>query len=390
MGIRDFWSNPADSGEQGVPTVEPAPEPAGVDSPPSTNVTVVKEATSTAPQEAALAEDPLVAPPSDMAGPAADSEGSVDSSESASDTRAVVNVEPPAALTSTASDGSGYRSYGDPARLTPIPRAPQPSSTRDGQGVPPDTAIEWFDAATMAVRGVSVRGHSHRYLGEPRQDAFAIGEFGGFLWLAVADGVGSRPHSHVGASIATLTAIASRELVSQAEGALSGSPEATDVTMGMLAAEMEAAARRESLEPDDMSCTLVVAAVRMSQAEDEGAQAVLWQLGDSCFLVDKGGDLIILNESGDEDALINTSTAALPRSLAARRWVIQLQPGDTLALATDGVSNLVAATPDYARDLSALWSDRAPSPSALLSVLDASVRSFDDDRTFVAIKVGRR
>ena len=53
----------------------------------------------------------------------------------------------------------------------------------------------------MTVRGVSQRGHLHRYNGAPRQDDFAVHQLpDGRVIALVADGVSGAPQSHIGAS----------------------------------------------------------------------------------------------------------------------------------------------------------------------------------------------
>jgi serine/threonine protein phosphatase PrpC len=294
----------------------------------------------------------------------------------------VIPVEPPPSLDRPA------RSYGPPAKLGPQPRVVA-TPVGDPAETPNDIAIDWLQDDCFAVRAISARGHSHRYSGEVRQDAFAIGEHGGFLWLAVADGVGSATHSHIGANIATSAAVRSAELLAQAIDAL-GSPD--DVTIGSLdaiAAVMRHEAGCRELDPRLLSCTLVVAALREdAEAPDGGGvPVVLWQLGDSSFLRIADGHVIPMNGVGEAEDLINTATPALPLSAAGTRRVVRVGPGETLALVTDGVSNIAAVASEFRDDLASLWRDDAPSPASLLEVIDATVVTFDDDRTFVGVRI---
>jgi hypothetical protein len=185
--------------------------------------------------------------------------------------------------------------------------------------------------------------------------------------------------------------VQSRELQAQAQQALESSPEAVVVTAGSLASAMDEEARQRGVEGIELACTLIVAALApaAADAEQPAVRAVLWQLGDSSFgLVRNGAFEFLAPVTEEDDALISTGTDALPVVLSARRWVVDLQSGDTLVLMTDGVANTAMATPDYRDDLALMWADGAPSPSALLEVVDASVKSFGDDRTFVGIRVG--
>ncbi len=71
----------------------------------------------------------------------------------------------------------------------------------------PDVALDGWSTDTVTVRGVSQRGHLHRYNGAPRQDDFAVHHLpDGRVIVAVADGVSQSPQSHLGASIAVTQA----------------------------------------------------------------------------------------------------------------------------------------------------------------------------------------
>ena len=67
----------------------------------------------------------------------------------------------------------------------------------------PDVVIDGWSTDAMTVRGVSQRGHLHRYNGAPRQDDFALHHLpDGRVIALVADGVSAAPQSHIGASTA--------------------------------------------------------------------------------------------------------------------------------------------------------------------------------------------
>ena len=68
----------------------------------------------------------------------------------------------------------------------------------------PDVVIDGWSTDAMTVRGVSQRGHLHRYNGAPRQDDFVMHHLpDGRVIVLVADGVSGAPQSHIGASTAT-------------------------------------------------------------------------------------------------------------------------------------------------------------------------------------------
>ena len=67
----------------------------------------------------------------------------------------------------------------------------------------PDVVIDGWSTEAITVRGVSQRGHLHRYNGAPRQDDFALHDLpDGRVIVLVADGVSQAPQSHFGASTA--------------------------------------------------------------------------------------------------------------------------------------------------------------------------------------------
>src|SRR6478736_2469890 len=68
---------------------------------------------------------------------------------------------------------------------------PSPTATQY-RSVPfrPDVTLDGWSTDTMTMRGVSQRGHLHRYNGAPRQDDFAVHHLpDGQVLVLVADGV---------------------------------------------------------------------------------------------------------------------------------------------------------------------------------------------------------
>lgn len=67
----------------------------------------------------------------------------------------------------------------------------------------PDTEVDGADLPGLTVRAASIRGDAHRYFGTVRQDAMGLWQIGNDRPLAcVADGLGSKELSHVGAAAA--------------------------------------------------------------------------------------------------------------------------------------------------------------------------------------------
>jgi serine/threonine protein phosphatase PrpC len=250
----------------------------------------------------------------------------------------------------------------------------------------PDTAIDWLDAEAGRVRALSTRGHMHRYLGEVRQDSFGIGTPEGYLALAVADGVGSSSASHIGSAFAARKSVTLTALMQAL-----ADPGAAGVSLGFLTSTMHTLAAEAGLEPRQLSTTLVLAAVAEQQPSADGFEVILAQVGDSSAWRLRDGRWTELGaEPEDAESPIITAVESLPLYPKARVWRETFHPGETLALVSDGVGNILPANRDFADALAELWQADAPAPAELLSVLDATIKSFDDDRTFVGLRFAGR
>ena len=81
--------------------------------------------------------------------------------------------------------------------MTTIDLATLPVRTR-----PVDVAAASLEHAGLLARAVSFRGPSHELYDEPRQDSFAVAASPDHLVVAVSDGIGSCPYSHLGSAAA--------------------------------------------------------------------------------------------------------------------------------------------------------------------------------------------
>lgn len=278
-------------------------------------------------------------------------------------------------------------SFGAPSAMKPTPRR-LPKQPDELLSHVPDTAVDWVDLPTLSVRAVSARGHLHRWEGSVRQDQMALGRVGDSLVLAVSDGLGSEANSHLGAAIATRLVTTWQELAS---------PEAVagaELDCSPVAARMTSEAHARGLAPRTVRATLTFAVVDPEpKAGDEGMhwRVVVGQIGDShAFLLHDGRWSRVTKKDGatDEDRSMSNVVDPLPDHVVAGLWHIEPRQGDVLALTSDGIGNLLEDDPVVADALAAQWQAAAPSPAALLYVVDASVRSYDDDRTFMGIKFG--
>jgi len=285
---------------------------------------------------------------------------------------------------------SDYLVFGPDARLGPIPKKPVERQFRSFETVR-DTAIDWLDDKLGSLRAVSVRGHIHRYLGEVRQDNFAFARRGNYLVLAVADGVGSAQASHLGSAVVSRLVVEDEALLN----AIASAKTPGEVELRDISTTLRAIAAEHGLDESDVSTTLTLAIVFDKPVDSTSAETfvMLAQIGDSPAFKISAGEWIELRcpaaaTSGSD--LIDNSVEPLPGRHTASVWVEAFREGETLALVSDGVEDPVKSNSAYARALADLWRQTAPAPADLLKVLDATVKSFDDDRTIIGVRFGGR
>jgi serine/threonine protein phosphatase PrpC len=266
---------------------------------------------------------------------------------------------------------------------------PRPPLVR---GYRPDTVADGWDSEHFAVRAASVRGYLHRFRGTPRQDDLAIAVHPGtqVLVLAVADGVSSATHAHVG------SAVVCRSVVESVLDALDGDVAVIDWTALLRRAAwalVEQAGRHLKLaEPDPVvaerttSTTLVAGVVRPGRGGC--AHASLVRVGDSsAWLLRDGVYLEILpGKPRDAGSVVPSEVSALPRVPPTIEPVeVTVPPDAVLLMGTDGFGDAVG---DGSGEIGALFArnlSTAPPPLGLAHLLDFSRETFDDDRTLVAV-----
>ncbi|MBN8738288.1 MAG: protein phosphatase 2C domain-containing protein [Xanthomonadaceae bacterium] len=274
---------------------------------------------------------------------------------------------------------------GKRGRLPPVPARITQQPTEIPVQVP-DTVVEWADLRGLSIRGLSIRGHGHRYEGSVRQDQIALGEIGekSLVCCAVADGLGTQPASHLGAAFAARLAASwpRAETLLTAQG--------TQFDCSEISAALQSEAQQRGLDPETVSTTLTFAVIaRDATVGADGIphwQVAVAQIGDShAYRLRSGRWTALTKHDGAAESLSNV-VEPLPRYSRASVWHLDMMAGDVLALTTDGTGNLLEDQPEFALELASCWQQSAPSPSALLRVLDAAVKSYDDDRTFLAIR----
>ncbi|MFI8966186.1 protein phosphatase 2C domain-containing protein [Streptomyces sp. NPDC053493] len=284
-----------------------------------------------------------------------------------------------------------------PPSYPPGPQGRPRVADGNASAVLPDTVLDGAAYGPLTVRAASVRGDSHRYLGEPRQDALtlaALGEPGAgeLLMLAVADGVGSRRLSHVGAYLAcqiaawTLDPWAGEVYEALAAGRADRFAEVADQTVERIATRLQHTASTSGGDPAAYSTTLRVLLVPL----DPGVRTRgLFTVGDggTALLRDGRWDLAPgeparpAREEADS-GMIDTRTAALPLARTASARLLTTRPGDVLVLSTDGLSSPLAGEADMREFLGSAWGGgTVPEPADFLWQFQYRVKSYDDDRT---------
>ena len=262
---------------------------------------------------------------------------------------------------------------------------PRPPLAR---GYRPDTVADGWASEHFAVRAASVRGYLHRFRGTPRQDDLALGVHPGTgtLVLAIADGVSSAEHAHVGAAVVCRFAV---ECLLDALDAVADL-DWDGLLRGAAWALVEQARRQLGLaEPDPasaagaMSTTLLTGLVR--PAPDGGIHATLVQVGDaSAWMLRDGAFTTVVQ--GKPDEMLPSTVTALPRVPPEISPVELAVPADAVLLVgTDGLGDALG---HGGGELGALFAEHlavAPPPLGLAHLLDFSRETFDDDRTLVAV-----
>ncbi|WP_165607856.1 protein phosphatase 2C domain-containing protein [Mycobacterium mantenii] len=205
--------------------------------------------------------------------------------------------------------------------------------------------IDGWSTDTVTVRGVSQRGHLHRYNGAPRQDDFAVHLLpGGRIIVLVADGVSAAPQSHLGASAAIKYA------ASWLRDRLPDDIRQTDWLMLIKSVAWGLSEQAQNLlhldQPDpvraeqELATTLVCAVIEPTIS---GAlRAFLIGVGDSAaWLLSAGRFIEVLGGKPSSTSEIASSAVTalpwVPNEIAAA--VIEIGDGDVLLVGTDGIGD---------------------------------------------------
>ncbi|WP_326661524.1 protein phosphatase 2C domain-containing protein [Streptomyces sp. NBC_00385] len=286
-----------------------------------------------------------------------------------------------------------------PPSYAPVPQGLRSAGEDPAAAVLPDIVVDGAAYGPLTVRAASVRGDSHRYLGEPRQDALCVTRIGGpdsgeLLLLAVADGVGSAARSHVGSNEVCRHAAVYLDRVA---GDLLGALRSDDLpaftalaneAVGSIAVLLADLAHREGQHrPEAYATTLRILLVPLDPAvRTRGYMAV----GDGgTALLRSGAWQLDVTQEEDPEAsgMIDTRTAALPLArTAVTRLLGPAAPGDVLVLSTDGLSTPLSGDQGMRDFLSGAWgAGTVPGPADFLWQSQFRVKSYDDDRSVVVL-----
>jgi serine/threonine protein phosphatase PrpC len=216
------------------------------------------------------------------------------------------------------------------------------------------------------------------------------------LLLAVADGVGSAPYSHIGSHHATRQTAEYLDhqaesiysaLCSQNEAELCGiASKAVTMATERLRTywQNQAHWKRRPYLDEEYATTLHVLLV---PTDSRIRERVLFSVGD--------GGLFILREGSwrpanpvDESGMLDPRTEALPHAYnSVKAYLLRTAPGEVLLLGTDGITNpLTQKDRGFADHLAHAWGGpEVPSLSDFLWQAQTRAKSYDDDRTVICV-----
>ncbi len=257
----------------------------------------------------------------------------------------------------------------------------------------PDVVIDGWSTETLTLRGVSQRGHLHRFNGAPRQDEFAAHRLPDRrVIVIVADGVSGAPQSHLGAS--TVTKQAAEWLHTH----LGGDVGHTDWLALLKSAAWALNERAQSLlglsAPDPVRAEEQLATTLVCAVIEPGAggvfRAYLVGAGDSVAWLLSGGEFIQVlgGKTMSDNGIASSAVVGLPRvPIDVVPVVVDVAEGDVLLIGTDGIGDPLGTGDGGVGNLfrEVLTRPQVPSLIEFAHAVDFSREAFDDDRTLVAV-----
>jgi serine/threonine protein phosphatase PrpC len=299
-----------------------------------------------------------------------------------------------------------------PGRGEPLPPHPPP--------IKPARRVELAALTTSGVSGLTVdRGSSgpfdvyaatqvgfqHAKDGHTREDAYAIGGAPdiGWVFLAVADGLGSAENSHAAAQLASQTAVKLlRQHVRDVDPGrresdwMALAPKiAAKIAEALDPSSVEERARQLSYEPgashdakrSPAACTLIFAG--LGPVSDKGYPLLWGCVGDTeLILVDLDSgqpNWLTHNPSKQAGGMISNVTFALPRDYEhVTKGYKDLRPNTMIVLASDGMADAIRQEPAQYAELLPQVAGGSPKEWMFGELVGFDLPGLHDDRTMVA------
>jgi serine/threonine protein phosphatase PrpC len=238
---------------------------------------------------------------------------------------------------------------------------------------PPAVSLDGTTAGPFQIAAASFIGTGHLQSGVPRQDAynFMPGRTGR-LYVAIADGLGSKPASQLGAHLFAESVLFAAAEADEGEEA---GPAAADL---LRTASRRAAAMVTDAYGIDPRVAGFVGAVAVFS--EDGCH--LARVGDvSAFTLEKGE----FTEAFEPDeGLVNIVSAAMPGEQESEVEVAALPPGAVVVLGTDGFANDLRNSGTLREWLAGQW--QVPHlPFGFGDTLRYCRQGSHDDRTAVVV-----
>ncbi|MFF2778509.1 protein phosphatase 2C domain-containing protein [Streptomyces sp. NPDC058052] len=253
---------------------------------------------------------------------------------------------------------------------------------------PPGMAADAARLGDLEVRAASLVGTGHRVDAEhavPRQDAYRLGRDAAsqHLVVAVADGMSDSVHSDTAAAVAALALVNALRAQLDEGVPLRGLDHASAFLEA--ARQVHTVARQRQWPDDSVRTVAAVAVVPTAPSPGGGRDVWIAGLGDTTAWVRRPRSWS--RELGEKQQGFDAGRlhAYLPHTPeAAQGRHVRLQPGEALALTTDGVGDALTELPAAQELFHRQWA--APvQPIDLLLHIAYDSHQRNDDRTAVVV-----
>jgi hypothetical protein len=233
----------------------------------------------------------------------------------------------------------------------------------------PDVAADAVAAEAFHLAASSLVGLAHASAGTSRQDAYDFGiSTDGALFFVVADGLGSRPTSHLGAALFCESIILA---------AVVADADIDPLDLAIVASErtVRVAEDAYALSAKDIPCAVLVGVVANSAAR-------LVRVGDTTAFLMHGDVFTEVFPYGSN--FVNVVDAVMPGDLGAAAEVVNLPMDAPLVVVSDGLATDIRTSPAVRQWLSTRW--RGPlGPHAMADSLRYRRQGSHDDRTALVV-----